>query len=169
MNQNQQPTTVGSFFRTGKILFGAFILGVVNFGIVIVVLFYMGIIPMVEFESDHIIYMITASISFLVLMNYVGNLVFKRKTNNENSELDLSKKLGAYREGKLIQAVTLEASALLALVFVMLSSNIIFVVVAVLSLLQMVRYFPKKSEMIVVLNLSYSDEQKLNDPDHVLN
>jgi len=54
------------------------------------------------------------------------------------------------------------------MVFVMLNTHIIFVVIAALSLLQMIRVFPKKAEIIEVLDLSYSEQQNLNNPEYDL-
>jgi voltage-gated potassium channel Kch len=164
MNQTKQDTTIDGYFKAGKILFGAFILGVINFGIVITVLFFMDVLPLVEFAPELMIYFIAGSIIFFLLMTYLGSLIFNKKIAKVKSSHDFAKKLAVYREGKLIQAVTLEAAALLAMVFVMLNTHIIFVVIAALSLLQMIRVFPKKAEMIEVLDLSYSEQQNLNNP-----
>lgn len=54
------------------------------------------------------------------------------------------------------------------MVFIMLNTHVIFVVIAGLSLLQMIRVFPKKTEMIEILDLSYSEQQKLNNPKYNL-
>ena len=168
MNHHKQDTTIGGYFKAAKILFGAFILGVINFGIVIVVLFIMEILPLVEFAPELMIYFIAGSIIFFLLMTYLGSLFFNKKITKVKNSQDFAKKLSAYREGKLIQAVTLEAAALLAMVFTILNTHIIFVVIAGLSLIQMIRVFPKKAEMIEVLELSYSDQQKLNNPEYDL-
>ncbi|MBO6620897.1 MAG: hypothetical protein JJ892_04335 [Balneola sp.] len=168
MNHPNQDTTIGGYFKAGKILFGAFIFGVINFGIVIAVLFFLEVLPLVVFAPELLIYFIAGSIIFFLLMTYLGSLIFNKKITKVKSSKDFAQKLSVYREGKLIQAVTLEAAALLAMVFVMLNTHIIFVVIAVLSLLQMIRVFPKKSEMIEVLDLSYSEQQKLNNPEHDL-
>lgn len=168
MNQPKQDTTIGGYFKAGKILFGAFILGIINFGIVITVLFFMEVLPLVEISSEYMIYFITGSIIFFLLMGYLGSFIFNKKIAKVKGSQDFAKKLAVYREGKLIQAVTLEAAALLAMVFVMLNTHIIFVVIAVLSLLQMIRVFPKKSEIIEVLDLSYSEQQNLNNPEYDL-
>lgn len=168
MNQPKLDTTIGGYFKAGKILFGAFILGVINFGIVITVLFFMEVLPLVEFAPELMIYFIAGSIIFFLLMTYLGSLIFNKKIAQVKGSQDFAKKLSAYREGKLIQAVTLEAAALLAMVFIMLNTHVIFVVIAGLSLLQMIRVFPKKTEMIEILNLSYSEQQKLNNPKYNL-
>ena len=46
MNQKQEYTTVGEYFRSSKILFGAFTFGVFNFGVVLAVLFYLDYLPL---------------------------------------------------------------------------------------------------------------------------
>jgi hypothetical protein len=168
MSHSNQFNTVGSYFKSSKILFGAFILGVVNFGLVILIMFFVDALPLANFDKDLTIYFIIASVALLITMQYLGNLVFKNKTTSVQSELSFSNKLSAYREGKLIQAVTLEISALTALVFLIVDTHIFFIVIALLSLIQMIRVFPKKQEMIDSLNLSYAEEQKLNDPDFSL-
>lgn len=165
MNQAHQDTTIGGYFKAGKILFGAFIFGVINFGIVITILFFIDVLPLVEISPEYMIYFIAGSIIFFLLMGYLGSFIFHKKISKVKSSQDFAKKLSAYREGKLIQAVTLEAAALLAMVFTMLNTHIIFVVIAALSLLQMIRVFPKKSEIIEVLDLSYSEQQNLNNPE----
>lgn len=165
MKYSAQDTTIGGYFKASKILFGAFILGVINFGIVITVLFFMEVLPLVEFEPEIMIYFIAGSILFSFIMFYLGSFIFTKKINKAKNSQNFTLKLSAYREGKLIQAVTLEASALVAMVFIMLNTHIVFVIIAALSLLQMIRIFPKKSELIEKLNLSYSEEQKLDNPD----
>ena len=168
MNTSNQQNTIGSYFKSSKILFGAFILGVINFGIVILILFYLGRLPLGAFDSNITIYFIGGSLAFFVAMQYVGSSVFKSKTASVKHEFSLSKKLAVYREAKLIQAVTMEASALAAMVFLMLITHVVFLVIALLSLIQMIRIFPKKSELIEALDLSYSDQQKLEIPDFKL-
>lgn len=168
MKGNRQDNTIGGYFKASKILFGAFILGVINFGIVLLVLFFMETLPLVDFDEELTIYFILTSVAVFILMVYVGNTVFKHKTLTVQKELSFAKKLSVYREAKLIQAVTLEASALLAMVFLMLITHVVFLVIALISLMQMIRVFPKKLEMIDALNLSYSDQQKLNNPDYNL-
>ena len=168
MNGQRQDHTIGGYFKASKILFGAFILGVINFGIVLLVLFFMEALPLVDFDEELTIYFILTSVAVFILMVYVGNTVFKNKTLTVQKELSFAKKLSVYREAKLIQAVTLEASALLAMVFLMLITHLVFLVIALISLMQMIRVFPKKLEMIDALNLSYSDQQKLNNPDYNL-
>ncbi|MEP5944524.1 MAG: hypothetical protein ABJ356_08200, partial [Balneola sp.] len=116
MNQTKQDTTIDGYFKAGKILFGAFILGVINFGIVITVLFFMDVLPLIEFAPELMIYFIAGSIIFFLLMTYLGSLIFNKKIAKVKSSQDFAKKLAVYREGKLIQAVTLEAAALLAMV-----------------------------------------------------
>lgn len=168
MNQTKQDNTVGGYFKASKILFGAFILGVINFGIVLLVLFFLEALPLGNFDEGLTIYFIIACVALFAVMSFVGNAVFKSKTNSVQDELSFPKKLSIYREAKLIQAVTLEASALLAMVFLMINTHVFFLVIAVLSLVQMIRVFPKKQEMIDSLNLSYAEQQKLEDPNFSL-
>jgi len=169
MNQKQNFSTVSEYFKTSKILFGAFILGIINFGIVLVILFFLEMLPLGGIDQELTLYAIAGSIAMFVLMGFVGNLVFKNKISKAIQELNFSTKLSLYREAKMIQAVTLEASALFAMVFILILTHVFFIVIAFLSVLQMIRNFPKKSEMIEVLDLSYSDQQKLNNPDFKLN
>tara|TARA_R110002124_G_scaffold287306_1_gene472512 strand:+ start:5960 stop:6469 length:510 start_codon:yes stop_codon:yes gene_type:complete len=168
MNQTKQDNTIGGYFKASKILFGAFILGVINLGLVLLALFFMDFLPLGDFDKELTIYFIIASLALFIVMSYVGNAVFKRKTTAVQNELSFPKKLSMYRESKLIQAFTLEVSALLAMVFLMINTHIFFPVVAVLSLIQMIRVFPKKQEMIDSLNLSYAEQQKLNNPEFKL-
>lgn len=168
MIQDQKDNTVGEYFKASKILFGAFILGVINFGVVLIVLFFLDMLPLADLDESLTIYFILGSLALFILMSFVGNTVFKSKTESITQELSLAKKLAVYRESKLIQAVTLEASALCAMVFIMLTSHIFFVVIALISLVQMIRVFPKKNEMIATLDLSYSEQHKLNSPDTLL-
>jgi hypothetical protein len=169
MNQTKQDNTIGGYFKSSKILFGAFIFGVINFGLVLMILFFMEALPLADFDEDLAIYFVIGSLAFFLVMYYVGNLVFKNKTTKVKDDQSFSKKLNEYRHAKLIQALTMEASALFAMVLVMINTHVFFLVIALLSLLQMIRIFPKKQEMIDSLNLSYSDEQKLNDPEFLLN
>lgn len=164
MNQAKKDNTVGGYFKASKILFGAFILGVINFGIVLLVLFFLDILPLMELNKELDIYFILGSLALFILMSFVGNTIFNRKTKSIKEEFSFSKKLTMYQESKLIQAVTLEVSALFAMVLMMFINHIFFVVIAFISLVQMIRVFPKKAEMITSLNLSYSEQQKLNDP-----
>lgn len=168
MNQKQNFSTVSEYFKTSKILFGAFILGIINFGIVLVILFFLEMLPLGDINQDLTIYAIAASIALFVIMGFIGNLVFKSKTAKAKEDLSFTGKLALYREAKMVQAVTLETSALFAMVCIMILSHVFFIVIAFLSVLQMIRSFPKKSEMIEVLDLSYSDQQKLNNPDFKL-
>ncbi len=163
-----QPQTVGEYFKTTKIMFGAFILGVVNFGIVIGVLYFLEILPLSLFDDELLIYFILASIALLVIMTFTGNSIYKKLTSVSKTETSFTKKLEIFRKVKLIQIITIEVSALVALVFLMLTLHVIFLVVAMLSLIQMIRVFPKKSELIKSLDLSYADQQKLNNPDFVI-
>jgi membrane protein implicated in regulation of membrane protease activity len=168
MNKQAQDTTIAGYFKASKILFGAFILGVINLGLVILVLFFLEALPLGNFNKEFLIFFIIASVLALIVMTFVGNMVFKSKTTSVENDSNFSKKLSVYREAKLIQAVTLEGSALLSMVFLMINTHVIFLVVSLLSLIQMIRVFPKKQEMIEVLKLSYAEQQLLNDPDYDL-
>lgn len=163
-----QPQTIAAYFKAATILFGAFILGIVNLGIVVLVLFILDVLPLTVFDQGLTIYLILGSIALLAIMAFTGDAVFKKLVSTAKEEMNFANKLGAYRQGKLIQIVTLEVSALVALVFLMLALHIAFVVVAALSLIQMIRVFPKKTELIEMLDLSFTDQQKLNNPDYVI-
>ncbi len=165
--QNQSQT-IAAYFKAATILFGAFILGIINLGIVVLVLFILDILPLVVFDQELTIYLVLGSIALLAIMTFTGDAVFKKLVSKAKKDMSFAKKLAAYRQGKLIQAVTLEASALVALVFLMLTLHIAFVVVAALSLIQMIRVFPKKMELIEMLDLSFTDQQKLNNPDYII-
>ena len=164
-----QNNTVGSYFKSSTILFGAFIFGVVNFGFFIVVLYFMGSFPLDNFDEDLTIYFILGCTTIFISMLYLGNSVFKKKTNAVQNDVSFPKKLFTYREAKLIQAVTLEVSALVSMILLMLNTHIFFIVIALLSLVQMIRIFPKKQEMIKSLDLSYAEQQKLNNSEYKLN
>lgn len=165
MNNSNQPNTVGNYFKASKILFGAFIVGVINFGLIILVLYFMEIIPLGNFDPELTIYFIIGSLLFFLAMQLVGRSVFKSKTSVAKNELNFSKKLSVYREAKLIQLVTMEAAALVAMVFLMIATHVFFLVIALLSLVQMIRDFPKKTQMKEILNLTYSEQQHLDMPD----
>lgn len=165
MNNSNQPNTVGNYFKASKILFGAFIVGVINFGLIILVLYFMEIIPLGNFDPELTIYFIIGSLLLFLAMQLVGRSVFKSKTSVAKNELNFSIKLSVYREAKLIQLVTMEAAALVAMVFLMIATHVFFLVIALLSLVQMIRDFPKKTQMKEILNLTYSEQQHLDMPD----
>jgi len=164
----QAPNTVGNFFRAMKILFGAFILGVINMGVVIIVLFFLDFLPLTSFSNDYLIYFIIGNLVFLVLMIIVANNVFTNKINSAKSLSKLGDKISKFREAKLIQICLLEASALFSLLALMFYTHIAFVVFSAISLVQMVRLFPRKSNMIEKLDLNYSEQQHLDNPDYLL-
>ena len=163
-----QPQTIAAYFKAATILFGAFILGIINLGILVLVLFILDVLPLVAFNQELTIYLVLGSIALLAIMAFTGDAVFKKLVSKAKKDMSFAKKLAAYRQGKLIQVVTLEASALVALVFLMLTLHIALVVVAALSLIQMIRIFPKKTELIEILDLSFTDQQRLNNPDYVI-
>lgn len=167
-NQQQAPNTVGNFFKGMKILFGAFILGVVNFGIVILALFFLDELPLTSLPDEYLIYLIAGDLAFLLIMSLIADKVYSNKVEKVKDKTGLGIKITAFREAKLIQICLLEAVALISLVFLLLYTHVAFVVFSVISIIQMIRYYPNKERMIAALNLSYDEQQKLNDPDYLL-
>lgn len=168
MNSELKKQTIGDYFKASKILFGAFIAGVINFGIVVFILFSMDLLPLGNINPDLTIYLIIGSLLLFILMHFIGSSIFKSRTDAAKSELNFSKKLSVYREAKIIQLVTLEASALVAIVFLLIITHVAFLVIAFISLAQMIRIFPKKKELIESLNLNYSHQNHLENPNFVI-
>ena len=69
----------------------------------------------------------------------------------------------------LIKFVFIELALLLAMVFFLFSPSVIYAILIAIGFIQMIRNFPSRSNLEAVMELSYSDQQKLNDPDFKLN
>ena len=169
MNQKQEYTTVGEYFRSSKILFGAFTFGVFNFGVVLAVLFYLDYLPLKNSLPGNE-RMIEFGIIILSIITISAGKSFTKKIfKSTTTESTLKLKLSIYRKGVLIKFVFIELALLLTMVFFLFSPSVIYAILIAIGFIQMIRNFPSRSNLEAVMELSYSDQQKLNDPDFKLN
>jgi|GEM_PF-831437 len=157
-----------TYFKNIRMIHGAFIVGLLNFGFVLAVLYFIDIIPL-KAEDSSLAYPLMAGVFiFYGIAFFLGQVLFKRAVRKASDSLRLADKVIAYRDSKLLQTALLEGAALFALTVYMLFGNILMILVAFLSVAYMVKSFPRKTEIIEIFKLAYNDQQKLNNPKSVL-
>ncbi len=162
MTKEQTPFKI---LQTIQVLYGALILGITNFGFVLVALFFLDIIPLVGIPEKFMFNMMGISSLLMIVSFFGGRLILNKALEKSINEQDLVEKIKIYRKGHLVNGLLIDFSAFFALAFFMATIHIAFLVIAGLAFIIIVKNFPTKAKTIQVLQLNYSEQHKLSTRD----
>ncbi len=161
----QKELSPSKTLQSIQVLYGALIIGITNFGFVLIVLYFLDIIPLSEIPVRFIFNMMGVS-SLLMIVSFLGGRLFLKKAIEKSfNEPVLVEKLKIYRKGLLASGLLLDFSAFLSLAIFMASIHVSFLIIAGVALVLILKDFPTKAKTIKLLQLNYSDEHNLSAKD----
>ncbi|MET2985228.1 hypothetical protein [Aureibaculum conchae] len=151
-NTNQQ-----GIFKTIQIIYGALILGITVFTIVVFVMVENPNYAL-NFEDIFTIIVPIAAVGGVFLSNFL----YQSFTNKISPNDSLNSKLTQYQTATLAKGACLEGPALLAVVATYLTNNITFLLIAMLLIVVMYLKFPKKEKFKEEVKLTFEEKSELD-------
>lgn len=159
--------TTGGFLRAMKVTYWALFLGQFTFA---GLTFYLNVNNPIQYgEHDP-----NDVFSYIVPMMVLGGLIgghFLSKTaiQKAKEKPTFKEKLESYRSALIIRYALMEGPNLFCIVAYLLSSNIVFMYIAIAVMLVYLFSFPKTVQLISDLELNGTEIEQLNDPLFQLN
>ena len=153
------------YFKTIKIVHLALVAGIIFFMLIALFLQFNGFGKMgKEFNT---IFIYVASLFVLVGIS-ASYLISKRKLKACLSKPTLLEKLNSYREVLVLKFALLEAPAFFVIVVYLLTGNLFYIGLAILTLIFFVIHRPTVTSTITDLALNSKEQQIINNPDSVI-
>ncbi len=158
--------TSKDYFKTLAILHLALVSGTLLFGIISYLLFVID-------KSSNEFTEISGYFLFLVPIVFIAGLlasylVYKNKLSSLIEINNLNEKLAYYRGAFLVRLAILEGTAFFAIVSVMLTNNIIFLLFAGLIIIIMIYYKPTRKSIIIDMQLNQQEIVIIENPDAII-
>jgi len=164
MESSQQ--TSKSYFKIFSIIHMSLVLCVVLFGLV--VCFFIADFQQTDTQSrfaDLFIYLVPG----LVMIGIIAsNVIFRIRLNAINKTADIKTKMSVYRESSLIRFMLIITPALFALVAIIATNNINFLVYAGLMIVSLIVKRPNPERAVADLNLNQQERAILENPDSIV-
>ncbi|HTF29664.1 MAG TPA: hypothetical protein VK625_12515 [Flavitalea sp.] len=147
-------------FKEFRLIHLAIILGLVIFCIVSIVMVQLRLKSPVGLSVDRILQVVV--IIFSVALLFAGFRYFKNTIMKiRGFKHDAEKRIADYRSACIIWWAMIDAPALLALVCFLITGNYAFFAVAFCHLIVLIFFMPKRENIILLLNLSSQELQRL--------
>lgn len=149
------------YFTMLRILHLALNVAVIAFGVVA----HFVLLPIqgAEAVTNTSLY-VNLSAGYMIFAISIGYWLFGSQMKTAKAASNLSDKLNTYRSANIIRWALLEGAALVALVFYLLSGNVILLAIAGISLLILGLLHPNVMRLKVDLDLSQTELDRLDDP-----
>lgn len=158
--------TSKEYFKTLSILHLALTSGVLFFGLIVSFLILTGTMSNNSTDLDSIFMYL---IPVLILGGlFAGNRIYKNKLAGLKESTDLKAKMTNYRSILINRYAFLEAPAFFALVAVMLTSNLLYLVFAGIMIMFMIYWRPTRNSVIADLELSQQEISVIESPDSII-
>ena len=150
----------GNSFKTLKILHTALTFGLASFLIVAYILVSQEMMPVNSDKTMETAFQaVAAVISFGCLV--AGFTIFRKQMTAARNATPADVRFGMYRGACVVWWAMLEGPGLFATVAYLLTGNLVFIVLALFHLGLLIVFMPRKDNIIVLLNLTSDDVQKL--------
>jgi hypothetical protein len=161
-----KPQTSQEYFRTLKIIFFALILGQVFFALVSYLLNKDMAMTVLEKELINVLKYL---LPVFILGGYLSSkLMFSKNLKTAISRQTLSEKLTDYRTALIIRFALLEGASFITTLVYLLTGNAIFLGFAVIVIVIFLTMMPSAARAVKDLQLNVYDEQKISNPDAVI-
>lgn len=148
-----------SFFQI-KILHGALFVGILLFaGVCIVIHFALEIGTELSILPGEAMYLILLVASAML---YLSSYLYKKRTAVITQNVTLEEKINQYRAAAILRAALIETAALSLGIGYLLSGELIYLGALIIPLVYFAYTFPKEDVMIHAMDLTYTEQQKLN-------
>ena len=161
----QTQLTAGEYLKALKVIHIGLTAGVVLFLIIAVVLQLTGFEPELK-ELEMILLGVTAVAAFSGI--FAGNMIFRKRLEQLIELKNLNEKLTGYQSALIVKLALIEGPAFFTVVAYLLTTNVLFPVIAVFLVVVMVLSAPRKDKLITDLNLSMKETSILENPDSVI-
>lgn len=158
--------TSKEYFKTLSILHLALTIGVLFFGLIVSFLILTGTMSNDRTDLDSILMYF---IPILILGGLLaGNRIYKNKLVGLKESNDLKAKMTNYRSILINRYAFLEGPAFFALVAVMLTSNLFYLVFAGIMVIFMIYWRPTRNSVIADLGLNQQEISIIENPDSII-
>lgn len=149
------------YFTVLRILHLALVAAIVVFGTVV----QFVLLPLPDFQpNQNSALFVNLSAGYLVFAATIGYWLFGNQLKTAKKLKTLNDKLNAYRSASIIRFALLEGAALVAIVFYLLTGNIILLGIAGIGLLVLLLVHPNAMKLKDHLDLSQAELARLEDP-----
>ncbi|MDX1942800.1 MAG: hypothetical protein SFU99_19710 [Saprospiraceae bacterium] len=94
--------------------------------------------------------------------------LFRTRVRALKEENDLTAKLSGYRATSILRYALLEGPSLMAIIFYLIGNNLILLIFSAMIIVLFLVYRPTKERLVADLELSASEQAKLNDPNAIV-
>lgn len=94
--------------------------------------------------------------------------LFGRRIRALKEENSLSAKLSGYRAASILRYALLEGPSLIAIMFYLIANNLILLIFSAMIVILFIVYRPTKERLVADLELSPSEQAKLDDPNAIV-
>ena len=144
-----------------RILHLALVAAVVVFGAVV----HFVLLPLPDFQpNQNSVLFVNLSAVYLVFAATIGYWLFGNQLKTAKKLKTLNDKLNAYRSASIVRFALLEGAALVAIVFYLLTGNIVLLGIAGIGLLVLLLAHPNPTKLKDHLDLSQAELARLEDP-----
>jgi hypothetical protein len=160
------PLTSKQYLLTSRIIHGAMGSGIVLFNLAIAYLISKQTLGTGYNKEHEVFYLLVGLVGLSSVFG--GKFIFAMELEKAKKQLTLGEKLTGYQTSNIIRYALIEGAALLSSVSTLLTLSVWFFVVTALFVIVLASFFPTMERIIRELNLSYSEQMQLQNPDAVI-
>ena len=161
----QSQLTTGEYLKALKVIHIGLTAGMAIFLIIAVVLQLKGFEPELK-EIEMILLGVTAFAAISGI--FAGNMIFRKRLEQLIELKNLNGKLTGYQSALIVKYALIEGPAFFTVVAYLLTTNVLFPVIAVFLVVVMVLSAPRKDKLISDLNFSTKETSVFENPDSVI-
>ena len=153
----EQSSSTKTSFKTIQIIYTALMLGIFTFAVAVY-----------AFAENHAFATDTSDVFIIILPViaiggiHLSNVLYNKLLNKNKSNDTLSSKLAQYQTAIIVKAACLEGPAFLAIAIAYVTSNMIFLAIALLLVLVMYMTFPTKEKFKNAFKLSLEEKSEFD-------
>ncbi len=161
--------TSSAYFKRAKTFFFALLIGQLMFGFASVMIMFMGEIdtPSIDIPNLYEILLI-AMAAFVLLFFWLSSWIFKKRMEIVKQKNVLKEKMADYNTASLIRYIILELPAILAVVIVMITGEIIFLAYLAVVIAMFLFLTPNRERLKRELELNQAECMLIDDPDAIV-
>lgn len=161
-----QPLTSKQYLLTSRIIHGAMVSGIVLFNLAIGYLISQQTLGTGYNKQHEVFYLLVGLMGLSSIVG--GKFFFNKELEKAKAQSTLRENLMGYQTSNIIRYALIEGAALFSSVVTLLTLSVWFFVVTAILVIVLASFFPTIERTIKELNLSYSEQLQLKNPDAVI-
>ena len=149
----------GQVLKMTKVIFFSLIGGLLIFLIMVLYAVNKKFLFNVDLSDPLMLSNFILSCIFLTTGHLFTKMIFRKIDQNESTRNKLSK----YKSGQIIRLATCEGIGMLAIVSLLLTSNLFFLIFLLIALMIMIQYYPTPDKIGREINLTPTEINMFND------